>query len=624
MELTNNKKNFFSFPITRKVTNYAVAFVAVTALGMTAVSCNSENVDDEAMYTFTGETVASFCKNTPELSMFYNMMEACNATSLLSVYGHYTCFPPTNDAINIYLEEKGITWDDLTVEMMQKIVYSSTIRHESTEYESTDFEEGSLATPSLSDRFIVISFRTNDLGQRETVVNKTAVVLSADNEVHNGVVHVVDRVIEPSEETFLQKLASNGNFNIWAKAYEASGYWDDMLELYDPNYTPAPDSKYQKCKLGYTVFCEPDELLKKEGIAVNGDTLESLERFATKYYGSQDLGNYESENNPLNKFVAYHILNRQMSTSSFVYTGFATAASYKTKCYEYYETMLKYRLMEIKAGNLINTQRTGKSVTLDEVNSNIEVANGFIHTLNDILVYDEDVMTKDVLHKRIRFDFYAVPPQLTNNNIRWQLLESSGTTIPSDFCGEYFWFNSGSTLTMWASNNWTNYQADEMLISGPMYDFKLRMLPVPPGNYEIRLGYRAESWRGIAQLFVDGQIAGIPVDLTIGYNGSENDPRIGYVHDEDTKDNGVENDKMMRNHGYMKAPSSIYTGQEGGKTLRDMSRSLRIIIGQYRFDEYGPHEFRAKNMDDKGGGREFHADYLEYIPVDMIRYEDRE
>ena len=34
MELTNNKKNFFSFPITRKVTNCAVAFVAVAALGM--------------------------------------------------------------------------------------------------------------------------------------------------------------------------------------------------------------------------------------------------------------------------------------------------------------------------------------------------------------------------------------------------------------------------------------------------------------------------------------------------------------------------------------------------------------------------------------------------------------
>jgi hypothetical protein len=522
------------------------------------------------------------------------------------------------------LAEHGMTWEEMPREVMQKIVYSCTIRNEMQEFGTTDFVEGSLSSPSLADRFIIISFRNNELGQREILVNKTSVIESPDNEVHNGVVHVVDRVIEPSEENFLQVLSAHGSFDIWARIYEASGLDAGMNALYDESYVPMEGSAFEKCKLGWTMFCEPDSVLLAEGLQLSGDTLAAVETFARRWYGNEELGNYRHESNPLNKFVAYHILNRQMSTSSFIYTGFTTAASYKTKSYEYYETMLRHRLMEIKAGNLINTQKDGRSVTLDEASSNIDVANGFIHSLENLLVYDEEIMVSDVLHKRIRFDFYSIPPQLTNNNIRWQLLGSTGTTVSSDFCGEYFWYNTGSTLTLWASDDWTNYQADEMLISGPMYDFKLRMLPVPPGNYEIRLGYRAEAWRGIAQLFIDGQIAGIPVDLTIGYNGAQNDPRIGYVHDEDTRDNGVENDKIMRNHGYMKAPNSIYTGQEGGKTLRDMSACLRIIIGQYSFDEYGPHEFRAKNMDDKGGGREFHADYLEYIPVDMLRDEDRE
>ena len=594
------------------------------SIALLCASCNSDNLKDEAMYTFTGETVASFCKNTPQLSMFYDMMEACGAVRLMSIYGHYTCFPPTNQAIETYLAEHGMTWEEMPREVMQKIVYSCTIRNEMQEFGTTDFVEGSLSSPSLADRFIIISFRNNELGQREILVNKTSVIESPDNEVHNGVVHVVDRVIEPSEENFLQVLSAHGSFDIWARIYEASGLDAGMNALYDESYVPMEGSAFEKCKLGWTMFCEPDSVLLAEGLQLSGDTLVAVETFARRWYGNEELGNYRHESNPLNKFVAYHILNRQMSTSSFIYTGFTTAASYKTKSYEYYETMLRHRLMEIKAGNLINTQKDGRSVTLDEASSNIDVANGFIHSLENLLVYDEEIMVSDVLHKRIRFDFYSIPPQLTNNNIRWQLLGSTGTTVSSDFCGEYFWYNTGSTLTLWASDDWTNYQADEMLISGPMYDFKLRMLPVPPGNYEIRLGYRAEAWRGIAQLFIDGQIAGIPVDLTIGYNGAQNDPRIGYVHDEDTRDNGVENDKIMRNHGYMKAPNSIYTGQEGGKTLRDMSACLRIIIGQYSFDEYGPHEFRAKNMDDKGGGREFHADYLEYIPVDMLRDEDRE
>lgn len=618
-----SKNNSISLSLSIVVSAFKLFLIAAT-FSVVTVSCDSDDINKGAMYTFTGETVASFCKNNPELTMFYDMMETCDATSLLSVYGHYTCFPPTNSAINNYLSEKGITWDELSQEAMQKIVYSSTIRNDIEEFETADFVEGALSTPSMSDRFIIISFNNNELGEREIIVNKDAKILSYDNEVHNGIVHVVDKVIEPSEETFLAIMRRNGNFNIWAKAYEASGFADNMNDLYDESYVAPVGSPWKKCKLGWTIFCETDDIFEAQGVAVEGDTLESLERYASKFYGSEQLGNYKHEDNPLNKFVAYHILNRQMSTSSFVYTGFTVASNYKTKCYEYYETMLKYRLMEIKAGNIINMRKDGTAVLLQDEHSNIDVANGFIHAINNMLVYDEDVMTSDVLHKRIRFDFMAIPPQFTNNNIRWQLEGSLGTSVSPEFCGEYFWYNTGSTLTMWASNGWTNYQADEMLISGPMYDFKLRMLPVPPGNYEIRVGYRAETWRGIAQLFIDGQIAGIPVDLTIGSGGAEHDPRIGYVHDADTKDNGVENDKMMRNHGYMKAPNSIYTAQEGGKTLRDMSSSLRIIVGQYSFDEYAPHEFRAKNMDDKGGGREFHADYIEYIPIDMIKNEDAE
>lgn len=587
-------------------------------------ACNSDNMAKESMYTFTGETVASFCENNPELSLFSKMIKDCDATTLLSTYGHYTCFPPTNEAVNNYLKAKGLTYEQLTVEMKKNIVYSSTIRNEQTEYMSTEFTEGSLSTPSMADRYIVISFGTDAQGQREVMVNKQAKIISSDNEVHNGVIHVVDVVIEPSEETFLNRLHEMKDYSIWSKIYAASDMGKGMNNLYDPNFTGEVGSDYERCKMGWTMLVEPDDLLKQSGLIVGSDTLASVEEFASQWYGSADKGKYSSENNALHKFVAYHILNRQMSTSSFVYNGFTVASSYKSKCYEYYETELKNRLIEFKAGEKLNTQKDGTYVGIDDSRSNIDVANGFIHTLTKLLVYDEQIMTTDVLHKRIRFDFYAIPPQLTNNNIRWQLDGKGAQSVPSDFCGEYFWYNNGSSLTMWASNGWTNYQADEMLITGPMYDFKLRMLPVPPGNYEIRLGYRAENWRGIAQLFIDNQIAGIPVDLTIGYNGAENDPRIGYLHDDDTKDNGVENDKNMRNHGYMKAPTSIYTAQQGGKTLRDMSACLRIIIGQYSFSEYGPHIFRAKNMDDKGGGRAFHADYLEYIPIDMVRDEDRE
>lgn len=305
-----------------------------------------------------------------------------------------------------------------------------------------------------------------------------------------------------------------------------------------------------------------------------------------------------------------------MSTNSFIYNGACTSANFMSERKEYYETMYTYRLMEIKAGNRINMQRNGSYVGLNESKSNLSGVNGFVHSLTSMLVYDEDVMTNDVLNKRIRFDFYNVPPELTNNNIRWQLTglaDASGYVIPNDFCSKHLAFSDETEITMWASEGWTNFEADELKLNG-WYDFTLRMLPVPPGSYEIRIGYRQESWRGIAQLFVDNEIQGIPRDLRIA--GS--DPQVGWIADTGTPTD-AENDKAMRNRGYMKAPASIWTLQ-GQKTLRDTETCLRIIVGQFNFQEYGAHYLRGKNV--YAPDQEFHGDYIEIIPTSLLDTED--
>jgi hypothetical protein len=401
---------------------------------------------------------------------------------------------------------------------------------------------------------------------------------------------------------------------------------DSISETYDMSYTSPYSTELvsvlgytMKCpsqkRLGYTLFAEPDAVFKENGI----NTIDDLLNYAEKHYGTAAQDDYPNRENALNKFISYHILNRQMSTNSFIYSGNCTSSSAMDKRYEYYETMLDNRLMEIMAGNKINTLSDGSCVTLDEAKSNINGMNGFIHSLKNILVYNTENMERDVLNKRIRFDAYSIAPQLTNNNIRWKLTDLSGYngyTVTPDYCGKYFKFNKDSKVIMWASDYWTNYQADEISIRG-WYDFTLRMLPVPPGTYEVRLGYRAETWRGIAQLFVDNEIVGIPVNLS--YTGNE--PQIGWISDEQTTDNGDEVDKMMRNRGYMKAPNSIYS-LNGPKTLRQDVNSLRIIVGTFTWQNYGPHYFRAKNVESENG--EFHLDYIELVPVNYIDREGKD
>ncbi len=609
----------------KRIINHIIALAGLPAL-MTLTGCNGDDINGDSYYTFTGETVASYCESRPSMfSVFSQIIKDSGEESLFSTYGHYTCFIPTDSAFNAYFAETGKTLATMTAQEKQAIVFNHAIRSLTLSYMTKDFTEGALGTANMNNRYMVMSYQPNDNGSNDIMVNKSAKITLPDVELHNGVVHVINRVIVPSDETLGSVLQTLPKFTIFSKAFDLTHLNDSISESYDMSYNAPYTTEFvtilgykmktiaQK-KLGCTIFAEPDSVLK----AANINSVDDLIKYAEAHYGTSDQGNYTSRQNALNKFISYHILNRQMSTNSFVYNGPCTAPVYMDKRYEYYETMLQYRLMEIKAGNKINTLSNGDCVTLNTPESNISGANGYIHCLNDILVYDENNMQQDVLNKRIRFDAYSIPPELTNNNVRWQLtgLDGYGYTITPDFCGDYFKFNEASKFIMWASNDWTNYQADEMSIRG-WYDFTVRMLPVPPGTYEIRLGYSVREWGGLAQIFIDEKITGIPVD----FQTKASNPKIGWVDDDQTTDSGDENDKMMHNRGYMKGPASAYKPNYK-QTLRQADGAMRKVIGTFTFQDYAPHYFRAKNVESELG--EFHFDYLEYVPVSYIDKEDKD
>ena len=74
-----------------------------------ALTSCSDEPDSEHFYTFTGEMASDYLKNRSEtFSEFTEIVNRAGLMDLLSTYGHYTCFVPTNDAVNAYLQSKGI------------------------------------------------------------------------------------------------------------------------------------------------------------------------------------------------------------------------------------------------------------------------------------------------------------------------------------------------------------------------------------------------------------------------------------------------------------------------------------------------------------------------------------
>lgn len=604
----------------------------------------------------------------------------------LSTYGSYTCFAPKNEAIdsfleiqyNLYLEgdRTGITspyLEDLTDSMATEIAKNHIIE---MGYKTTDIYDGAFPMSTMNRRFTTVEWTTNENGQVFPLLNNNARIIEQDLKMENGYIQVIDAVLSPSNKLLPELIEAQAPFRIFCDAMKITGV-DSLLNIYelDPDYdntltgpsldseastSPYPKEKKQR----YTVLIEPDALFNSHGI----NNISDLTTFAEKWYGTEARGDYKNDNNALRKFILYHVIDRQLLYSSSTGPGGFIMENYENQgyssivnlnqrfdSYEYYETMLPYTMIkvtkpytneELKQEIVLNyAQNMGTTANNPEMKNHLNVVvdkatatkekypelaefdqsalNGIIHTIDRILIYNEDEMAGNVLKERIRMDISALFPEFTNNSVRWDLSSPGNlvTFIPSGYC-KYFIVNNTDTEVFYFRphqtylNSYANYQGDEFIVEGK-YDFQYRIPHVPAGDYEIRFGYPKGYYRGVCQFYVDGKIAGIPVDLRWNDNTTL---IIGWTSDTGLSDEEIkENDKAMRNRGYMKGPASIVLDKESKGTMRDSEQSLRRIIGTYRLDK-GNHWLRFKDVTEGGTGKlnQFDQDYIELVPTVVL------
>ncbi len=604
----------------------------------------------------------------------------------LSTYGSYTCFAPHNEAIdsflqkqyNLYLEGErtGITspyLEDLTDSMATEIAKNHIIE---MGYKTTDIYDGAFPMSTMNHRFTTVEWTTNEAGQVFPLLNNSARIINQDLEMENGYIQVIDAVLSPSNKLLPELIEAQHPFRIFCDAMKLTGV-DSLLNIYDldPDYdntltgpsldseastSPYPKEKKQK----YTVLIEPDALYNSNGIY----NLEDLKAFAEKWYGTEAQNDYRNDKNALRQFILYHVVDRQLLYSSSTGPGGFIMENYENQgyssivnlnqrfdSYEYYETMLPYTMIkvtkpytneELKTEIILNySKEMGTFAINPEMKNHLNVVvdkatatkekypeladfdqsalNGIIHTIDRILIYNEDEMAGNVLNERIRMDISALFPEFTNNGVRWDLSSPGNlvTFIPSGFC-KYFVVNNTDTEVFYFRphltylNSYANYQGDEFIVEGK-YDFQYRIPHVPAGDYEIRFGYPKGYYRGVCQFYVDGKIAGIPVDLRWS---ADTDLIIGWIADTGLSEDEIkENDKAMKNRGYMKGPSSIILDKDSKGTMRDSEQALRKIIGTYRLGK-SDHWLRFKDVTEGGTGKlnQFDQDYIELVPTIVL------
>ena len=360
--------------------------LSLSALVFIICSC-TEDIDTSARYVFKENTVASYLEKHPEYSQYLELSKhvpvsgrsKSSVYQLLTARGNYTCFAPTNEAINKYLQglvEEGLiaepSWDAFTdsrkLDSIRKVVVQNTVIDggdmESQRYTivlissfGSGKENAEFPLPNIYDHKITVSTSKNDT----IYLDKDCPIdpINCDIPAINGVVHQLHKVIAPKDEScarYIQNILDEQRegYLMFAKALQVCGLLDTLSAVRDEAYESlyqaegealdmqnymdkggydmtniagdphayAPEHR----KYGFTLFCETDEFWQAQGIDPKAsDAVEKLQEWIVSHNmylsdgGYQVNTDYTSPKNMLYQWVVYHILPMRIPANKLVY-----------------------------------------------------------------------------------------------------------------------------------------------------------------------------------------------------------------------------------------------------------------------------------------------------------------
>ena len=356
--------------------------------GWVGVSCSDEP-EGEYFYSFTGEMASDYLKNRPEqYSQFTKIVEKAKLMDLLATYGQYTCFVPTNDAVDAYLKNRNIkSIDDLSKADCDTIARTHIISGGIlSTFDLVPHGTTGLSLLNMIGRYISTS--NGELNGQPVVMLEGLAHIDLEHQndtVENGIMQSIDLVLEKSNSYAADILGNNPSMGLFYQALQATDVYNDILLVEDEDYDAKSYKKYYYTsdfwrevawvpdtrKYGYTIFVEPDSLyrakFKEMNISTANGELRALYDLACKLYDptypddvnatGHSFEHLTDSINPLRRFVQYHILNRSVPgvdklTAPVMNVGSTNEAfGFNTKIVnpvDWYQTLLPHTLMKFE------------------------------------------------------------------------------------------------------------------------------------------------------------------------------------------------------------------------------------------------------------------------------------
>ncbi|OPZ97464.1 MAG: Fasciclin domain protein [Bacteroidetes bacterium ADurb.Bin416] len=364
------------------------AFVATIAVMLAVSSCEK----DVTEIVISDDKQIDELMEEQSLTSFLTILDISGLRSTVHAYGNYALFAPTNEAVDMYLQQVNkASVTALTHEEAATIVkyHLLNISDKKDSLTTKDFVDGRMSYPNFAGTYLTTKQEGEDIR-----INRQAYIESPrDIKASNGYLHIIDQVLTPPD-TLTESLTARvralpETFSLFKEAFERSGLADLLATNKKGDWK--------------TLFIQDNEAFATEGINTLNDLVTVLRA---------NTPAIEDEDSLLRNFIGYHAVPR------LVYVADLLAASsletlvknqVLTFSREFAATETRILLNELKLGQ---TTEAGIPLDRSSVYTDWTCSNGVIHKLNG------NIQIKIRSAYRIYWDIAEQPEIMALRNFR--------------------------------------------------------------------------------------------------------------------------------------------------------------------------------------------------------------
>jgi uncharacterized surface protein with fasciclin (FAS1) repeats len=339
----------------------------VFAFSLILFGCNEEPQYWEV--ASAEQVIAEYVASHPEFSEFNNILETTGLSSLLSVRGPFTLFLPSDPEMKeYYAEHGGSSYEDFSVEFLNNLALNHLVP---SRLETGDFGLGALRDLNALGDYLVTEFDGSDI-----IVNKASLIKKRNISAANGVIHLIDKVIDPVTISVYELIANDPSYSMFKEGLDRT-HLKDTLNVIDFPYGT------KTARTRFTILAVADTTFNRLGF-------DNIDELIAHYTSAPDSVTYL--NNGFYRYMEYHCLG-----GTYYFNDLETRV-YPILSYDNNISITvtdDYKLNVDKNGNY-----TGFITEL----SNNPAKNGTVHTLNGALPVFQPAPTTIVFETTDYFD----------------------------------------------------------------------------------------------------------------------------------------------------------------------------------------------------------------------------